>query len=325
MTISSQIISDMLSDRSLGLILLPTEQCNFRCTYCYEDFKIGRMKKETVQGIKRLLAQRASELNNLTISWFGGEPLLAKDIITDICSYAKNISEEHHIDKYDSAMTTNGYNLDIVTFSELVDLGVTYYQITLDGLGEVHDSTRISVDKKGTFDKIWRNLLNIRDSNKKATIVLRVHIDPHKVNHINDLIDKIKTEFINDKRFAVRFKAIDRFGGKNDSNIKIIATEEKEQAIKNSIQKLYGERSKEYYDESDYVCYASKPNSLIIRADGSICKCTVALSNPLNQIGKIDEIGKISIDNNKLSFWLRGIYSLDSSILSCPYSAAKVQ
>ncbi|PJJ00771.1 hypothetical protein BX264_1060 [Streptomyces sp. 2333.5] len=39
-----------LTDRTLHLIILPTEQCNFRCTYCYEDFSVGRMGPETVQG-----------------------------------------------------------------------------------------------------------------------------------------------------------------------------------------------------------------------------------------------------------------------------------
>ena len=39
---SSNIIADALTTRRLHLILLPTEQCNFRCKYCYEDFQHGR-------------------------------------------------------------------------------------------------------------------------------------------------------------------------------------------------------------------------------------------------------------------------------------------
>ncbi|MFF7227919.1 hypothetical protein [Streptomyces sioyaensis] len=51
-----------LTDRTLHLIILPTEQCNFRCTYCYEDFSVGRMGPETVQGVKRLLDRRLDGL-----------------------------------------------------------------------------------------------------------------------------------------------------------------------------------------------------------------------------------------------------------------------
>jgi sulfatase maturation enzyme AslB (radical SAM superfamily) len=64
----------------LNLIILPTEACNFRCTYCYETFEHKKMKKEVVNGIKALIGRRGPELNKLEIAWFGGEPLLAFDV-----------------------------------------------------------------------------------------------------------------------------------------------------------------------------------------------------------------------------------------------------
>ncbi|MFM6074868.1 MAG: radical SAM protein, partial [Dolichospermum sp.] len=78
----------LISDKAFELIILPTEQCNFRCIYCYEDFSIGRMKPEVISGIKALLDKRSSKLNFLNLSWFGGEPLVAKDIVLDISEYA---------------------------------------------------------------------------------------------------------------------------------------------------------------------------------------------------------------------------------------------
>ncbi len=47
--IESSRIARFLTNHHLGLILMPTEQCNFRCTYCYEDFAIGKMSKSTIQ------------------------------------------------------------------------------------------------------------------------------------------------------------------------------------------------------------------------------------------------------------------------------------
>jgi hypothetical protein len=58
-------LSAALSDRTLHLILLPTEQCNFRCTYCYEDFAIGRMERETINAVKLLLDRRFDGLQGL--------------------------------------------------------------------------------------------------------------------------------------------------------------------------------------------------------------------------------------------------------------------
>ena len=40
-------IAAAISPRIQELILLPTEKCNFRCTYCYEDFELGKMSEET--------------------------------------------------------------------------------------------------------------------------------------------------------------------------------------------------------------------------------------------------------------------------------------
>ena len=39
-----EVLQSSLTPSLLHLILLPTEACNFRCTYCYEDFRLGRME-----------------------------------------------------------------------------------------------------------------------------------------------------------------------------------------------------------------------------------------------------------------------------------------
>ena len=54
----------LLTNKILHLILLPTEKCNFRCKYCYEDFSIGRMNVDTISGVKALLEKRCSDLSH---------------------------------------------------------------------------------------------------------------------------------------------------------------------------------------------------------------------------------------------------------------------
>ncbi|HET9252968.1 MAG TPA: radical SAM protein, partial [Candidatus Eisenbacteria bacterium] len=77
-----------LSSRRLHLILFSTEACNFRCVYCYETFQYKKMEPWVAEGVKRLLERRMPGLDVLELSWFGGEPLLAKDIIEDVLDYA---------------------------------------------------------------------------------------------------------------------------------------------------------------------------------------------------------------------------------------------
>lgn len=54
-----------LSSDRLHLILMATEQCNFRCVYCYEDFAIGRMRPWVVEGVKNLVATRIADISEL--------------------------------------------------------------------------------------------------------------------------------------------------------------------------------------------------------------------------------------------------------------------
>ena len=56
-------VADSLNNRRLTLILMSTEKCNFRCAYCYEDFAIGKMKKEVVNGICNLITERTAMSN----------------------------------------------------------------------------------------------------------------------------------------------------------------------------------------------------------------------------------------------------------------------
>lgn len=311
----------IVSSRHLQLIILPTEKCNFRCTYCYEDFSVGRMKRDTIIGVKALLEKRCTDLDYLLISWFGGEPLTAKDIVLDISEYATSIARKYPKLRYEGDMTTNGYFLDQNTISALTDVGVRHYQISLDGPREVHNRSRIRADSSGTFDQIWTNLLAIRDSSFPVSVLLRIHFTVDTFNLLDPLIENIRKEFIHDPRFSIFFKAIAHLGSPNDASINILRGANKEAAINLLKAKLYGEGVASPQNSSvpdDYVCYASRPNSLVIRSNGDLGKCTVALNDARNKIGSLQADGTLKLIPGRLAPWLRGIETLDPATLGCP-------
>ena len=164
------------SNDILHLIILPTEQCNFRCTYCYEDFSIGTMKRPVVNGVKSLLAKRIPSLRQLHIAWFGGEPLLALPIVEEISSFAQTRMQDVADIAYTAEMTTNAFRLDSPTAERLHGLGIRHYQITLDGPEEFHDKARVRRNGKGSFNQIWGNLLSVRSSSLPISVCLRVHV-----------------------------------------------------------------------------------------------------------------------------------------------------
>src|SRR5271170_4417622 len=102
-------LASCLSNRRLELIVMPTERCNFRCTYCYEDFLLGRMSSDTIEGIRALISNRIEKLDQLYISWFGGEPLAAADIMLDLSSHAAELASRRPMMSYRAGITTNGY------------------------------------------------------------------------------------------------------------------------------------------------------------------------------------------------------------------------
>ena len=310
-----------VSNKNFHLIILPTEQCNFRCTYCYEDFAAGRMKPETISGIKKLLEKRVADLEYLNVSWFGGEPLAAKNVVLEISQHVKSLTSQHPQLNYLGEMTTNGYLLNYETATSLVNLGVRRYQISLDGPREIHNQSRIRADGKGTYEQIWTNLLAIRDSSLPISILLRIHFSADTFQLLDPLIEDIKQEFLGDSRFSVFFRAIGRLGGENDDAIKVLSKKKKEQAIKSLETRLFGENlaSPQNLPEPDnYVCYASRSNSLVIRSNGDIAKCTVALYDERNKVGTLQPDGTIKLISGRLAPWLRGLETLDSNTLGCP-------
>lgn len=93
---------------AMHLIVLPTEACNFRCTYCYQDFSRGKMSRNVVNGLKHFLKNKIPRLEHLTVSWFGGEPLLAYDVIEELSEAIVEWTDRHGV-TYQAEMSTNGY------------------------------------------------------------------------------------------------------------------------------------------------------------------------------------------------------------------------
>lgn len=309
-----ELVASLRTD-SLQLILLPTEQCNFRCLYCYEDFLIGKMRPEIVQGVRHLIDKRVTDLRHLAVTWFGGEPLLARPVIEEISEHILARVADRPGLIYTGGMTTNGYLLDPPTVERLAALGVRDYQISLDGPEEFHDSTRVRADGRGSFERIWRNLGLIRDGSAPVNVVLRVHLTMANLPSMPEFLTRIRGTFLDDPRFTVQLKPVERLGGPNDADLEILSEPARHTAIAELQRLLTGDQPPAASSE---VCYAARPNSLMIRANGLVGKCTVALADPANIVGRLLPDGSLELDNARLRPWLRGWESGDWAELGCP-------
>lgn len=304
----------------LELILFPTEKCNFRCTYCYEDYKAGRMSEETARAVQRFIDRSADHLRHLQLTWFGGEPLLAMPVIESITEHTLAVARERPTFHYEGDITTNAYLLTPRTFERLTELGVKFYQITLDGPEEVHNRTRLRADGSGSFRRIWNHLLMIRASAADVRVTLRVHVSLDNWQSLPGFLGEIRETFLADRRFSVFLKEIGKLGGTNDHLLRQLGPREPE---------IMGELGKIVHREDAHgtpgSCYASAHNSLVIRANGEINKCTVALKSGANQVGRLLPDGTMEMDESRLQNWFCGWELANPSIVKCPLSAAEEQ
>ena len=145
----------------VGLTLCPTMNCNFDCPYCFESHRPGKMSP-AVQDDVVALAGRMLEVSggkNLGITWFGGEPLLAADVIESLSERLMALAKEKGAG-YSAGIITNGYLLNQKNIDMLARCQVSSCQVTIDGLGAAHDATRHLANGGPTFERITENLRN---------------------------------------------------------------------------------------------------------------------------------------------------------------------
>lgn len=160
--------------RIFHLCIAPTMQCNFSCFYCFEEGNknLPTMSDEVENALIRYIEKNKED--QVSINWFGGEPLLAFDRIVSISEKLnqKNI-------RYVSSLVTNGSLLTKSKIARLDRLHLTHIQISLDGLAPVHDGRRCFKNGRPSFDLI---LSNIDSFIRNSSIPLHIQVAIDKTN-----------------------------------------------------------------------------------------------------------------------------------------------
>ncbi|MFL6196708.1 MAG: radical SAM protein [Thermoanaerobaculia bacterium] len=307
----------------LQLILLASEDCNFRCVYCYEDFLRGTMQPWVRSGIKKYVEKRVKNLRQLGITWFGGEPLYGMPAIEDLAPFFLQIAEENSL-PYRGNMTTNGYLLTDEVAAKLLAWNIVRYQITLDGRPEDHDRSRPTRDGQGSFWTIIENLKSLSRRPEDFEVVLRVNFDRQNHPHMQEFLDLIKAEVGNDPRFMVRFHGVGRWGGENDDQLDVCGSDEaaqirmdlKQEARKRGLN--IGRGLKDVLGFGSDACYAARPFNFIVGASGKLMKCTVAMDkDDANVVGRVTEDGDFEIDRDKFALWTEPAFESDTKCKKC--------
>ncbi len=271
-----------------------------------------------VAGVKALVKKRRYDLDSLSIGWFGGEPLLAKDAILDLSEHCQRVGKTRF--RFSASITTNASLLDSRTAKLLIKSGVRFFQITLDGDREAHNQVRTDYHGHGSFDQIWENLRQLRALSGQFLVTLRIHLSPSNFDSCQALCSKLVVEFGKDPRFKVYAKGLKHLGGKHDKMLAILSDEEERRRIEclHAHLREVGMLYLPYYQEKE-MCYAAMANSFVIRANGDVQKCTVALDSDFNTIGKLTRDGELELDQAKTRAWLGWLDNPNSNVAAaCP-------
>lgn len=174
--------------KTLSIEILPTEDCNNHCTYCIQKgmHKKVYLKEEQVDKIFDFISSYRtydSNVNQINIMLFGGEPLLNKPVCDKVFDYC---AENY----YNVSVITNGLLIDqyIDKLKVLSKKNLLNIQISYDGM-EIHDKNRCNTSSQvlNVIDLLQRN--GIKSLLLKATIPLNGFDDIYKcwLEHINIL------------------------------------------------------------------------------------------------------------------------------------------
>jgi uncharacterized protein len=90
--------------------------------------------------------------DSLGVIFFGGEPLLRRDLIIDVIRYCRDV-ESRTGQKFYYKITTNGLLLD-EDFLSNDDTSAVFVAISHDGVKPAHDGQRVDMAGDGSFDRL---------------------------------------------------------------------------------------------------------------------------------------------------------------------------
>lgn len=301
---------------SLGLVICPTLACNFNCPYCYEHNLPNKKMSESIQEqLVEFINRYSNCVNDLKLSWHGGEPLLAFDTISEIYSKIEN-KTKLKITK--SSMVSNGYLLTKEICQYLNDKNLGYMQITIDGKGGTHDKTRKLKNGGSSYEKIISNIDMATILMPNCRIGIRTNIGKTNKDEYIELYHELSERW-KDKNCFVYYSFVDS----NLNSDKIysddigLTIEEKNDFIVNLCKNRIIDKEQlwSHLDCSFNTC--SNDNSFVVDPEGLLYKCWADVGIKNRTIGNLshgttnyDIVSQFIIGSDKFS---------DHKCLKCHY------
>ena len=177
---------DGREEDEVQIFLAPWYTCNFSCSYCFQDEYTNPKEMMTPEMVDSFFAYLKETFagRSYYVTIFGGEPLMSGAKPKELIDYIVKKSAENNIE---ISVVTNGYYLE--EYVEILNQAhVREVQVTIDGMGEVHNVRR---PLKGKNDETFDTIIAGVDKTLEAQIPinLRMVVDRENVDELPKLAD----------------------------------------------------------------------------------------------------------------------------------------
>lgn len=268
----------------LSLTIAPTMACNFRCIYCFEQGHYGNklMDKCTQENIVQFVKNQIQDIKKLNIVWYGGEPLLALQIIENLSLKFIELCNACNI-QYNACIVTNGYLLTKEVAKKLKEYKVEFAQITVDGPQRVHDKRRPLVNGAGSYQTIMKNLKEI---NGILPISLRINVDSDNLDDADQVVEQLKEANLLHSVYPYLGLVIP-YNGKYSSDKCLSDNSYSKYNLQFLIKHRIPLQTTYPIPRSNY-CGADHINSWVIDDDGYMYKCWNDIAIPEKAMGNVN-------------------------------------
>lgn len=316
-----------LNDGVLRLVVHTTRACNFRCKYCSLDFSEDYLSDEIQNRIMKFIKKKLHNVRRVEINWFGGEPLLNMKAIEHISRGVMDLCKRGG-KVYHATITSNGYLLTKENIKKLVEVNVSGYTITLDGLMEYHDDLRVLRNGEPTFAAILSNLRYIKENiqNSKLRIYIRINVTKKMIKSLDEVYAFYNKQFGDDIRFSLFIRTVVDGGGESINQMRddILSQKESDNMVIDMAKYSQKDGIKfasnvSYLNPGGFCCTAMYFDKYTFDVHGKVYKCDVIDEDTC--IGLLDEHGNLVKSGIAEEEWVAVAWKNNISCENCFLSA----
>ena len=290
-----------------------TLDCNLACPYCFEDNFRGKhaMSDPTSELLmERIERDQMARGRDVELRFYGGEPLMALHRLKEIARCLQTAAKRAVV-KFSFSLVTNATLLTLPVVTELLPLGLTSAQITLDGPPEIHDRQRPFVSGRGSFTTI---VANVREVCDLVTLKPGGNFTRENYRRFPEMLDALLAASIDPAGLGpVLFAPILPKSGTHGDGCCLSCAEP---WFAEAILFLREETLRHGFaveKPAMGICMVELTNSLVVTHDGTLYKCPAFMGWPELAVGTLADGGGDYTATHNLDLWQ------NDTCLECAY------